>query len=598
MKKRSHKFTIPKFTSLRAGIIAILLIPVLNFYLLEGYTHSGMKEVRPYPQLFNILLLQFLFVMLFLIFARVKVAARIETIMVMLLGLVNYYVYTFRSTPLVPWDIFSIRTAASVAGNYNFLPDVRVMVVLFLFILLLLAEGCFDYRIDTVKYRYRLLVLSMVTAMFVIFCHMLQQEKFQDKYKIYRFLFTPTHMWQVNGLVLNMVVDLPYTVVEKPSDYSEQKAEEILKTYENTSMIEDSSIEKPDIIVVMDEAFSDLSVLGELKTNQDVLPFYQSLTETKDPYTLTGNLNVSVCGGNTANTEFEFLSGHSMAFYPQGSIPYQQYIKNEVNAVPNYLKTMGYRTIAMHPYYASGWDRERIYPLLGFEESYFLDDFRPAEYIRDYVSDETCVDKIEDLLSDCGDEPVFLFQVTMQNHGSYQESFDNFTPDTFTQPELSKSLNMYLSLIHKTDEQLERLVSFVKNRKRPTLLLFFGDHQPNNAIAGPVLWYNKKDYSNLSTEDTKLRYQVPYVMYANFSLQQSGREDTSANYLALSVLQEAGLPLDSYLCFLAQLKEKYPVISAVRVQNNEGEELEFKEMEETVRDEYQILQYYRLFKKE
>ena len=186
----------------------------------------------------------------------------------------------------------------------------------------------------------------------------------------------------------------------------------------------------------------------------------------------------------------------------------------------------------------------------------------------------------------------------MQNHGSYQESFDNFTPDTFTQPELSRSLNMYLSLIHKTDEQLERLVSFVKNRQRPTILLFFGDHQPNNAIAGPVLRYHNKDYRDLSTEDTKLRYQVPYVMYANFSLQQGGREDTSANYLAVSVLQEAGLPLDSYLCFLAQLKEKYPVISAARIQNNKGEELEFKEMEEIVRDEYQILQYYRLFKKE
>ena len=49
---------------------------------------------------------------------------------------------------------------------------------------------------------------------------------------------------------------------------------------------------------------------------------------------------------------FEFLTGNSMAFLPQGSIPYQQYITKELPALPAYLASLGYETVATHPYYA------------------------------------------------------------------------------------------------------------------------------------------------------------------------------------------------------------------------------------------------------
>ena len=120
----------------------------------------------------------------------------------------------------------------------------------------------------------------------------------------------------------------------------------------------------PNIIVIMDEAFSDLSVLGDLETNKDYMPFVHSLQNGADN-TITGYLNVSVCGGNTADTEFEFLTGNTMAFLPAGSIPYQQYIKDTTPSLASYLKGLGYETYAQHPYNASGWNRETVYPLLG-----------------------------------------------------------------------------------------------------------------------------------------------------------------------------------------------------------------------------------------
>lgn len=94
----------------------------------------------------------------------------------------------------------------------------------------------------------------------------------------------------------------------------------------------------------MDEAFSDLSVLGDFDTNTDYMPFVHSL-EKGNENTITGYLNTSVCGGNTADTEFEFLTGNTMAFLPVGSIPYQQYIKSKTPSLASYLKKHRLRNV-------------------------------------------------------------------------------------------------------------------------------------------------------------------------------------------------------------------------------------------------------------
>ena len=122
----------------------------------------------------------------------------------------------------------------------------------------------------------------------------------------------------------------------------------------------------PNIIVVMNESFSDLSVLGDFKTNEDYLPFLHSLQQGAEN-TVTGMLNVSVCGGNTADTEYEFLTGNTMAFLPQGSIPYQQYITKELPALPAYLASLGYETVATHPYYADAGTGIRYIHCLAFQ---------------------------------------------------------------------------------------------------------------------------------------------------------------------------------------------------------------------------------------
>lgn len=572
------------------GITGFLIFPAVHFYLLEAYTHNGWKEVRPWSQLFNVVLFELLLLLFFFLLRNLKWALRAEGIAAMLTGLVNYYVYTFRSLPLVPWDFLSIGTALSVADNYNFMPEARVVIVVIAFLAVFFLEGFFDISLKKWKWYQSLVPAAAAGIVLVFFSNVMQQEDFQNQHRMYNKLFTPVYMWQVNGFALTFVMDLPYMSVDKPQGYDKEEVQELLASYEEDEI---SAEQTPNIIVVMDEAFSDLSVLGDFTASEDYMPYFNSLRQGAEN-TVTGYLNVSVCGGNTANTEFEFLTGNTMAFLPQGSVPYQQYIKSEIPSLPSYLKELGYQTYAMHPYNAGGWDRDTVYPLLGFDNLTFLPDYQNREYIRNYVSDHTCVEKIIEVYEQKEQgKPAFIFLVTMQNHGSYGDFYDNFTPQITVEGKTSYSLSAYLSLIQKTDEALEELIAYFSEAKEPTMVVFFGDHQPNDTVAEPILELNGMTYRTLTEEETDLRYQVPYLIWSNYEMEGGTSEDTSVNYLGGKVLEKAGLPLPAYQKFLKEFSETCPILSAQRILDANGAEVERKGNEDLL--SYQKIQYYQLF---
>ena len=591
------------------NVIFFSIFPIVAFYLMEFYEHNPFEEVRFMAGFFNIILFELIAWILYFVTGRAKWALRAVFIVAMVFGLINHYVMLFRSTPFVPWDIFSIGTATSVASNYDFAPTAGVVVVTVIFIALIMLMHFVDFRIKW-KFRFRLIPTVLGILALCLFVNALQDEDFQTDNYLYPFLFTPAYMTKVNGMAVTFAMDLKFVAVDKPDGYSRQKAKELLDSYtgtdDNTAITDKSDY--PNIIVVMDEAFSDLSVLGGFDTNTDYMPFVHSL-EKGNENTITGYLNTSVCGGNTADTEFEFLTGNTMAFLPVGSIPYQQYIKSKTPSLASYLKSIGYATYAQHPYYSSGWNRDTVYPLLGFDNLSFMQDYSNQRFVREYISDETSFDKIIETYENKPDgQPAFIFNVTMQNHGGYTNTYYGFD-NTVTADKLNNSaLDQYLSLIKLTDEDLKNLIEYFSNVDEKTIVVFFGDHQPNDIVASSVLAANGMDYNNLSNEELKLRYQVPYVIWANYDIDEAAGKDTSVNYLAANVLKAAGVPTNDYQSFLLKLQEEYPIISAVRTDKTADKTLDKasnksdkatgskkKQADSDMLNDYKLLQYYRLF---
>lgn len=578
-------------------LAGFFVFPAAAFYLMEAFEHNPFAEVRSTAQFFNIVLFELIAWILALLVARPDIAVRAELIAALAFGLTNHYVMLFRSTPFVPWDIFSVKTAASVAGGYDFTPDGRTIAVTLAFAALFAAAGLLKDR-DRKKEKNRdgaraklAVRLPAAAALFAVLCLFtgaLQNEAFQIRNYLYPYLFTPVYMTKVNGMAVTFAMNLAYIAVDKPAGYDAGEAKTVLDSYDtDTEQLQQQDY--PNIIVVMNEAFSDPAVLGDFETNEDYMPFFHALQrETKN--TVSGYVQVSVCGGNTANSEFEFLTGNTMAFLPAGSIPYQQYIKSETPSLASHLKSLGYQTCAQHPYYANGWEREKVYPLLGFDDADFIGDYTEAAMLRSYVSDASDVRHLIRTFEKKGEGPLFLFNVTMQNHGGYTDEYDNFVSDVQADCGTG-ALNQYLSLLKRTDESLKTLVEYFAQVEEKTLIVFFGDHQPGDSVVRPIWLANGVDPSNLTKEQQRLRYQVPYVIWANYDIDDGAGADMSLNYLGADVLRRADVPPDGYRRFLLKLQAECPVIAASENPKEAAEKGGVKEMLEM----YRRLQYYQLF---
>lgn len=584
-------------------LIGFAIVPIISFYLMEAFEHNALAEVRQEAQWFNILIFELIAWTLYLLIGRMTTALRIELALALAFGLTNHYVMAFRSTPFVPWDLLSVRTAASVAQNYDFTPTPRMIVVTVLFVLLMVAV-CVLRKVPRIKLPIRLGSAVLCGLALCLFVNTLQQETFQNKHYLYPFLFTPAYMTKVNGMAVTFAMDLAYVAVDKPEGYSAEQAQKTLEQYGNTDNVfaddeentndaknrgEDANNKDlPNIIVIMDEAFSDLSVVGDLETNEDYMPFMHKMQQGAD-HTITGYAQVSVCGGNTANSEFEFLTGNTMSFLPSGSIPYQQYITKDTPSLASYLASLGYETYAQHPYYASGWNREKVYPLLGFEHLNFIDDYANKTYVRKYVSDDADMQHIIDTYENKEDgKPAFIFNVTMQNHGGYTDAFSDLSEDVHATNYNSEVLDRYLSLIRLTDQSLEKLVDYFSTVDEKTVIVFFGDHQPSDTVAAQVQDSMLLPGESVPDEQLRKRYLVPYLVWANYDIDGATQQNTSLNYLSAEVLKAAGVPTDAYQNFLLDLQKSYPVMSAAG-------RTDASDADENMLNTYKKLQYYNLF---
>jgi len=588
--------------SKKISTLLMIILPLAGFYLLEGYTHYAW-EISWQIQILNVIFFVLVFGLLLIILGKGKNAAAVALSLMMILGIANYYTTQFRSSPILPWDFLSLSTAMSVTNNYNFSVTYRLLVVTLGFVLCIVLAGKLDLTVKSLKIRAGFAAAGIVCLIF--FTGNIQTDAAKETFKLNDILFTPDSLYESNGFAVSFLVNLQYINVDKPTGYSAAAVNGIIEKTESEyeSVAAESpagtdGTEMPNIIVVMNETFSDLSVLGDFETNEDYMPFFRTLKDKEN--TVTGNLFTSVKGGNTANTEFEFLTGNTMAFLPLGSIAYQQYINSAIPNLSQNLENNGYSTLAIHPFGASGWDRNEVYEYFGFDTTWFIDEFYGAETIRQYVTDRAAYGKIIEAFESKGDdEKLFTFEVTMQNHGGYYNAYDNFTEtiELLNAPNIASTTytERYLSLIKESDIAFEELLAYFESVDEPTMIVMFGDHQPADTISATILEMNGKT-GNESLEEEQARYVVPFAIWANFDIEEEQVDYISANYLSTLLLEKAGAPLTGYQKFLTQLRKVLPVITANVYIDADGNYYNSTDNPyvEHLRD-YAILQYNNLF---
>lgn len=571
------------------------------------------------------LLISVLYLVLYAVIGRLKLSVIIVNTLLFLLSVANYYVFKFRGTPFLPTDFYAAQTGANVTSSYDFSPDFQLLAAFLLFgfitVLLIKTESPQCRRVANIISRIMSAVVAVTAVILFFFTNIF------INIGIVPAFFQQSVSCCEQGFLLNFVSNIRFVFISEPDDYDNKSIKEYINL-KNSDISDAEDKKTPNIICIMNEALSDLSVFGSFETNEAYMPFLNSLTEN----TIKGNGYASVVGGGTSNTEFEFLTGHSMAFLPSGSFPYVSYIDRPISSMVSTLKAQGYSVNVFHPFYASGWNRTEVYGHFGFDKFISLDnmfnskmrEFIKAnefnanalqEYVeknypddiemfkRNYISDAYDFKEIiKDFESRDKSKPYYMFNITMQNHGGYTLGADNLD-ENIVVTSLSQNyddVERYLSLIKYTDSAFKDLTEYFSQVDEPTVICMFGDHQP--AVSGE--FFNELINSNYEsyTDFQKIQngFCTPFYIWANYDIEEMYIERLSINYLSSYVMKTAGVEITEYNKYLLELSERIPVINVAGYCDSEGNYYSFEQQSpySELINNYKKVQYNNLFDQE
>ena len=400
-----------------------------------------------------------------------------------------------------------------------------------------------------------------------------------------------TMNYEYNGFVVSFVSNLKSVEMQEPEGYSEEAVKDIVETYTKISTIKNdfrSDIEDigVDVVYIMNESFSDPDRFTEY------YPWEGPVAELMPELHRIRNLSADGWvyspryGGGTANIEYEVLTGFS-TYFTGWAYPYQSIIP-EMESFPSIaglFDDAGYHTIGLHPYGATMYRRNTVYPLFGYDEFHGSDEFSNTARDRSsyYISDASAYREVVSFLSD-NSENKFITLITMQNHPQYGKQFEDHSFRSLAYDVLysdRKRIEDYMELIHSSDAATGDFIDWVSSRGKRTVVVFWGDHLPGV-------------YDKLFEIDSALGYETPYFIYSNFDAREIGSGagsekrdlgETSPNYVSNDLLDYLDAKKSPWYYLLDDVKEEAPIVTATYFDENGMPE------ESEAFDDYEMIAY-------
>ncbi len=610
------KFTFNLKSFLAMGFALIwfpMLVIGVEAFLLGSFEEATLwSQERMGAYLLNAIIVYALFLLLLGLINRFVISFLLANVVAVLLAVFSYFKFSFLGENLYPWDLLLYNNVFNLLPNIYKEANVGTGLAGIVIVLALLI-GLFVYMLKKrpkpimrLPWWVRILYIAfgaVCLSAFIFYRTFPGMEQLLKDADVSNITFNQERNYKQNGFYGAFMLNMQSAIVLAPSGYSKTAIEGItdrLKKEADESEPKTTGAKKPNIIFVMSESFWDPTQLEKIQFDPDPMPFIRDHQ--------TGWLLSPTFGGGTSNVEFEVLTGFSNTFLPVGSVPYQQYVKeDQPAAMPNYLKGLGYQTLAIHPYAKWFWNRETVYQYFGFDE--FLDDksFTDPIYKGPFISDEQVTKTIIER-TEASDDPMFIYAVTMQNHTGYAEDkYESFDVKT-TVPEgiddvYNVLLRSYTQGVYDADKALQQLIEHFQDSDEPTAVVFFGDHLP--AIGQDYRLYKIADYvprgageSQWGLEDFEKTRSTPLLMWNNFDAPIPEIDRLSPNQLGPALFKMAGIEQPLYYGLLEQFSSELPALTReLKIDADGGLHRETPEAAKKLSKEYQLLQYDLLFGK-
>lgn len=584
-----------------AGLAGLAAAPFISYVLFEFVT-GNLTAIPLKMALLNIWWFALFYLAVFVLSGSSRITMAVSSVLMYGISLAEAFVVSFRGRPIMLTEVLAVRTALSVAGNYTFHVSKVMAAAGAAVVLMNLIFWFFPVRLKGLKVR---LLTAVIGLAAVWGGARLFFDQMVPRMGLAVNLWYLEESYGTNGFVLSSAVSLQYMVKEPPAGYSEGKVKEIVQKVQERSDENESqpaaenvetteAIQPVNLICIMNESLSELKMAGDYETNTSYFPFMDNLSEN----TVKGSLCVPVFGSLTSNTEFEFLTGDSMALLPANCIAYQFFVRPGILSLVSTLKAQGYRALAMHPYPGENWNRNACYKNMGFDEFWDEEMYEDSGQLRLYVSDRADYDKIIEAVDqkENPEDRLFIFNVTMQNHGGYDILFDSFRQEVRLTGDLEgkyPKTDQYLSLMLESDRAFEYLVEHFEQSDEPTMIVIFGDHQPGvedefyDEIRGTPS-------SQISGADRMIWYQTPFYIWTNYEMPSKDMGMLGSVFLGSEVLNLANLELTPYDSLRLKLAEEVPVVHFLGCWDKNGTFYSWEDAEKGQEFSELLLDYERL----
>lgn len=591
-------FDLPPKTGMWANRLLTLLIPLGAMTMSEYMNGVFVGSWSVFSWVCNVIIYALLYLFIFAFAGSKRASFLVVNTVMFLLSVTNHYVLAYRGTPFQPIDLLYVSTAATVVGGYEFALDQQVLSSTVMFALITVCACKLEAKPQKPQKRWKKIyyrICAGVMSLFILGSYFVSDTWVDMGIKPQ--FFNQARGYKIFGVPMSFFMNSRYLTVREPSGYDADEINDIV----NRILADDNQYGEstgdnqtlPNIICIMNETLADLSVLGEIKTNKDFMPYLRNLKEN----TIRGDLYVPVIGAGTSNTEFEFLTGVSTAFLPTGSNAFSLYIKRGLPNIATTLMKQNYSSVAFHPYYKNNWNRVSVYEHFGFTSYWGIEDILdesivslmkkgadsktldkmlaetyPDEEIllRQYVSDAYDYKRVVEMFEQRpAGQPFFMFNVTMQNHGGYTDAHDNFEQEIYLVDSEGEPIteypktNQYLSLIYESDKAIAELIAYFSEQEEPTIICIFGDHQPTIEDEFVAKTLGTEHIYGLTTEQTQSRYCTPFYIWANYDIEEKVVDGISANYLSSYLMDAIGIKTPTLNRYLLSLSEVLPVIDSV-----------------------------------
>ncbi len=572
--------------------------PFLLHFVIEFLGFNSPWEIQKKALYFSLMICILMILFAYLLLGSALWSLYAASIVCLIIGIINYFVRIYKDAPFNIYDIYSVKTLGNVmAGGMELKTDERLAVGLLLcciyWIVLYQLRPAFKKDVSRRgAFSKRILCMFIILGAWGMVFH----------YGVLEKAGLDTRIWKApekNGFWVQFIEGYRVSKVKEPAGYSLEVLEEYISQYQEET---NQCAEMPHIIVIMNEAFADMGYLGEVDTDRDVLANFNGLSEN----VVRGYALSSVYGGNTANSEWEFLTGNSMLFMPKGCVPYQMYVNRSTNSLATLMKSYGYHNVAFHPYFSSGWMRKSAWMHLGFDDIFFIDDFQAedADFISKKLKDSVNYQNILDYIdANQNGQPLFVFNVTMQNHlGNYEYSEEEWGYSVkLTGENAGKYVYTegYYTLLYESDKAFAELIHELENREERYVVMMFGDHQAvlDDGYMESLLG---KSIDSMTEEEKQDLYTVPFLIWANYDIEEKIYENrVSINFLSGVLLDTIGIPGSRWDEFLNDVREEYPCINGNGLYDAEGNYISYADWHnaesEGVIEIYKYLQYNDVF---